>query len=88
LGPWCYHCGQLGADFHRSTFHLIAEAFESFFHADGRLVRTLPRLIVAPGRLTHDFLAGKRAPQIPPLRLFLVSVLLLFLAGEATHAVR
>ncbi len=34
-----------------------------------------------PARLTRDFLAGKRAPQIPPLRLFLVVLLIVFLAG-------
>lgn len=81
-GPWCYACGQLGEDFHRSAVHLIWEGLENFFHADGRLWRTLPRLLADPGRLTHDYLAGRRAPQIPPMRLFLVTVLLVFLAGS------
>ncbi len=83
-GPWCYACGQLGEDFHRSVGHLIAEAFESFTHVDGRLWRTLPNLVVRPGKLTRDFLDGHRAPQIPPLRLFLVVLLTLFVAGGLT----
>lgn len=87
-GPWCHNCGQLGENFHRSIGHLVAEAFEGFFHADGRLWRTLPRLVVEPGRLTRDYLDGKRAPQIPPLRLFLVVVLVFFFAGSATNQVR
>lgn len=81
-GPWCFACGQLGEDFHRSIWHLLAESFESFFHADGRLWRTLPRLITSPAGLTHDYLSGKRAPQLPPLRLFLVVLLLVFVAGS------
>jgi hypothetical protein len=81
-GAWCHHCGQLGEDFHRSAHHLIWEALESFFHADGRLMNTLPRLFFEPASLTRDYLAGKRAPQVPPLRLFLVVVLIVFLAGE------
>jgi hypothetical protein len=82
LGHWCHGCGQSARDLHRSAWHLALEAFESFFHADGRLWRTLGRLISDPARLTHDFLSGKRAPQIPPLRLFLVSLLVLFLVGN------
>jgi hypothetical protein len=82
-GPWCDQCGQLGEDFHRSAHHLIGEALEGFFHADGRVFRTLPRLVLEPGRLTRDYLEGKRAPQIPPFRLFLTMLLILFLIGSA-----
>jgi hypothetical protein len=81
-GRWCYSCGQLGEDFHRSAFHLIGEVFESFTHADGRLWQTLPHLVVRPAVLTRDYLAGKRAPQVPPLRLFLVVLLIVFVVGE------
>ena len=80
-GAWCYVCGQSAEDFHRSAVALVWEGLENFFHADGRLWRTIPRLIADPGRLTHDYLAGRRAPQIPPMRLFLVMVLLVFLTG-------
>jgi hypothetical protein len=81
LGPWCYNCGQAGEDFHRHASHLVAETFESFFHADGRFWRTVPRLVLHPARLTRDYLDGKRMPQIPPLRLFLSVLLILFLVG-------
>jgi hypothetical protein len=81
-GPWCYACGQSGEDFHRSVFKLIAEAFEGLFHADGRLWRTLPALLVRPGKLTRAYLDGRRAPQVPPFRMFLVLLLLVFFAGH------
>ena len=81
-GPWCHNCGQSAHDYHRSARHLAAEAIESFFHADGRVWRTLRRLIRHPARLTKDYLAGKRAPQIPPLRLFLAVLLIMFLIGK------
>ena len=88
-GPWCHACGQSAHDFHHNAWHLAAEALESFFHADGRFWRTLRRLVSNPARLTHDYLAGKRAPQIPPLRLFLSVLLILFLiANWATRDVR
>src|SRR5690606_24728091 len=58
------------------------EVLESFFHIDGRMAHTLPRLITRPGRLTRDYLDGKRAFQVPPLRMFLVVLLLTFLVSQ------
>ena len=81
-GPWCHQCGQKGEDYHRSIGHLITEAFEGLTHFDGRFWRTLPDLVRRPGRLTRAYLDGRRAPQIPPFRLFLVVILLVFLAGS------
>ena len=80
-GPYCHQCGQLAEDFHRSLSHLVIEAVESLFHFDGRLWKTLPPLIRNPGRLTRDYLEGRRAGQIPPLRMFLVVLLLVFFCG-------
>lgn len=80
-GPYCHSCGQLAENFERSVWHLVVEAFESFFHFDGRFWRTLPNLAIHPGRLTREYLDGRRAFQIPPLRLFLVVLLVVFFTG-------
>lgn len=81
-GGWCYVCGQRESDAHRSVRHLFAESFEGLTHVDSRLWRTLNRLARAPGSLTRDYLDGKRVPQIPPFRMFLAVVLILFFAGS------
>src|SRR4051812_15344858 len=65
MGAYCHACGQLAEDFHRSVWHLLIEAFESFFHFDGRLVHTVPRLLWKPAKLTREYLDGSRAFQIP-----------------------
>ena len=44
----------------------------------------MPRLAIHPARLTRDYLDGKRASQIPPMRLFLIALFVLFLAGNWT----
>jgi hypothetical protein len=80
-GPWCHACGQLGEDFHRSAAKLFFESVREFLDVDNRLWRTLPDLVIRPGRLTRAYLDGHRAPQVPPLRLFLVILLVLFLIG-------
>lgn len=87
VGPYCHGCGQLAENFRRSIWSLVAEAIEHFFDADGRILFTLPRLVLRPASLTRDYLAGKRAPQLPPLRLFLVVVVVFFLAGSLRDAV-
>lgn len=82
IGTYCHGCGQLAEDFHKSVWKLGREALESFFHLDGRLARTVPRLLWRPGRLTRDYVDGKRAFQVPPLRMFLVVLLLTFVVGQ------
>lgn len=50
----------------------MREAFADATDVDGRVVRTL-RGIVSPGRLTLDFLRGRRTPYVGPLKLFLIA---------------
>lgn len=81
-GAYCYACGQKGEEYHRSIWHLTAEAFENLTHFDGRFWKTIPALIARPGKLTRDYLDGHRAAQIPPFRLFLIVLVIVFFAGS------
>lgn len=84
-GHYCHRCGQQAHNPLRSFAHAVEEVFESFWHLDGRIVRTL-RDLLFPGRLPARFLRGHRAPYVPPLRLFVVlSVLTFFVAQYAVH---
>lgn len=79
-GKFCYQCGQSSHNPLRHFGHAIEEVFESFWHLDGRIFRTL-RELWWPGRLANSYLAGHRAPYVAPLRLFVVlSVITFFLA--------
>jgi hypothetical protein len=80
-GPWCHACGQSADDYHRSILRLARETLDSAFDLDSRLWRTLPALCLRPAQLTRRFLDGHRVGQIPPLRMFLVVVVLLFLVA-------
>jgi hypothetical protein len=84
-GEFCHHCGQTSHNPLRHAGHAIEEVFESFWHLDGRIFRTL-RALCAPGRLANAYLSGHRAPYVAPLRLFvIVSVLTFFIAQFAVH---
>ena len=84
-GHYCHLCGQSAHNPVRSFAHAVEEVFESFWHLDGRIFRTLRDLLV-PGRLANAYLAGKRVRYIPPLRLFVVlSLITFFVAKLAVH---
>jgi hypothetical protein len=84
-GPWCYACGQKAEDYHRSIWRLAAEALEGVTDFDGRFWHTVPRLLFRPGQLTRDYLAGHRAAQVPPFRMYLVTVIILLFAWGASQ---
>jgi hypothetical protein len=81
-GRYCNQCGQ-AADVHvPSTQELLHEALEGLTHSDSRLWSTLQCLWFRPGKLTCEFIAGRRVAYLPPFRLYLIlSVLFFFLAS-------
>jgi hypothetical protein len=83
VGAWCHACGQK-AHLHDKLSHLVHEMVESIAHFDGRLWRTLPLLVFNPGRLSREWLEGKRVRYIPPLHVFMFSIFLVFLIPNFT----
>ena len=71
-GAYCGNCGQRDLDLERPIWSLIADVIKETFEVDGRAWLTLRTLLGQPGRLTSDFLAGRRRMYTPPLRLYLV----------------
>ncbi|HEV2269343.1 MAG TPA: DUF3667 domain-containing protein [Steroidobacteraceae bacterium] len=78
-GKYCSGCGQRHHDHPVHDFgHFVSEAAEDLTHADSRLWQTLSALLFRPGFLTREFLDGRRARYLPPLRLYLVISVLFF----------
>ncbi len=84
-GPFCHACGQSG-HVHRTLGHVIEEFAHGVFHVESKGWRTLPMLIVNPGRLTREYIHGKRARHIAPLALFLFMIFLTFFTFGMTGA--
>lgn len=85
-GRFCANCGQ-AADIHvPSTSELIHEAMEGITHSDSRLWRTLWLLWFKPGKLTQEFVVGRRAAYLPPFRLYLVLSVIFFLVASFSPA--
>jgi len=76
---FCANCGQ-PTHVHRSLLHLGEEVLHGVMHFDARIWRTLPLLIANPGRLTREWVEGKRTRYVSPLALFLFTIFLMFFA--------
>jgi hypothetical protein len=77
-GDYCSACGQK-AHVHRSVFHAVEEFLHGITHFDSKLWNTLPLLLFRPGKLTRDYVQGKRARYVAPVALFLLTIFSMFL---------
>ncbi|MGA2780246.1 MAG: DUF3667 domain-containing protein [Steroidobacteraceae bacterium] len=68
-----------------STGELVHELLEGVTHSDSRLWRTLGYLWFKPGKLTQEFVAGRRVAYLPPFRLYLVMSIAFFLIASYSH---
>jgi hypothetical protein len=87
-GPFCYYCGQPDKNFMRFFPVLLREFLEDFLELDSRFTRTMKPLLFLPGKLTRDYLDGRRFRYTPPIRLYIFSSMAFFilaamLAGSA-----
>ena len=82
-GHYCHECGQSVHSPTRHFGHALEDFFESFWHLDGRVFRSLRDLMV-PGRIVINYLAGQRARYLPPLRLFVILSVLTFFVARLT----
>jgi hypothetical protein len=78
-GPFCYYCGQPDRNFMRFFPVLLRDLMEDLLDLDSRFMRTIKPLLLKPGRLTRDYMEGRRFRYAPPMRLYIFSSILFFL---------
>lgn len=82
MGPYCADCGQHDVDYHRTFRVVVHDLLENLFHFEGKSFATVAGLLARPGKLTNEFIAGRRQNQVNPVRLYLF-VSVLFFVGLA-----
>ncbi len=78
-GPYCAQCGQPAIDYRRSLGSLLTDAADAFFNFDARFFQSFGLLLSKPWRLTNEFIEGKRARHVHPLRVYLIASVIFFL---------
>lgn len=70
-GRYCSKCGQDSEEHLDSVWHLVKHFFEDITHYDGKLWKTAKPLLIRPGFLTQEYMKGKRASYLHPVRMFI-----------------
>ncbi len=77
-GAYCSTCGQETKLRLPTLREFLREAAGRYVALDGRFWRTVFALLVRPGFLTREYLAGRRRRYIRPARLYLFATLIFF----------
>jgi hypothetical protein len=81
---YCPECGQRAIDPDPTLRQFMQELAAELLNWDGKLLATFRMLFTKPGRLTQEYLVGRRVSFISPLRVYLTcSVLYFFVAAIA-----
>jgi uncharacterized membrane protein len=86
LGRFCVSCSQAANVHVPTTMELLHQLLEGITHSDSRLWSTLTTLWFRPGKLTQEFVAGRRVAYLPPFRLYLILSIIFFLMLSLVHA--
>ena len=88
---YCSHCGQENLEPTETVGHLVRHFFEDITHFDGKFFVTVKDLIIRPGFLTQEYVAGRRMSYLNPIRMYIFISAVFFVvafAGKEEAAVR
>lgn len=78
-GPFCAQCGQRNIRRLVSVRRMMWDVLDDQLSVNSALPRTVSGLLLRPGFLTREYVAGRIVRYIAPFRLYLVTSLLFFL---------
>lgn len=82
-GRFCHVCGQENVEPRESIWSIITHFFNDITHFDGKFFRTVGLLIAKPGFLPLEFINGRRASYLHPIRLYIFTSAVFFLVFYA-----
>ena len=77
-GKFCSACGQETTLHVASAREFLHEFVGHYVALEGKLWKTLALLLFRPGKLTAEYIAGRRARYVQPLRIYLTLSILFF----------
>jgi hypothetical protein len=82
---YCPNCSQANSTKHLTIKDYFEEYFSDLVNLDTRLMRTLRVMLWQPGKITLDFIGGKRLSYANPFRLLLSLAIVYFLMLNFTE---
>ncbi len=82
-GEYCSNCGQKKFSPHDLTISkFIFNFFEDFFKFDSNVFKTIRYLLFKPGFLSNEYVKGRIASYVKPLKLFVFTCIIVFFVGK------
>lgn len=78
-GRFCQYCGQENIEPKESFWGLVTHFFHDITHFDGKFFTTLKLLITKPGFLSKEYILGRRARHLHPIRMYVFTSALFFI---------
>lgn len=78
-GRYCHRCGQENIEPRQSVWGLITHFFADITHFDGKFFSTGMLLLTKPGFLSREYLLGRRARYLNPIRMYVFTSAIFFL---------
>jgi len=77
-GHYCHVCGQENIVTHQNFGGLTKHFIYDIFHFDGKFFDTLKHLLFKPGLVAKEYVKGKRAKYLDPIRMYLFTSAVFF----------
>ncbi len=78
-GRYCHVCGQENIETKESVWDLVSHFFRDITHFDGNFFSTVKYLIIKPGFLSKEYMIGRRASYVNPVRMYIFTSAFFFL---------
>ncbi len=80
---FCPYCGQKNSTHKLTLFNMLNEYFAGIFAYDSKLFSSVKLLFTSPGKLSKEFLSGKRIRYVNPFRFFISISIVFFILVTA-----
>ncbi len=78
-GKFCHNCGQENLEPKESVGHLVSHFFQDITHFDGKFFSTVKYVLIRPGFLSKEYMLGRRASYVNPVRMYIFTSAFFFL---------
>jgi hypothetical protein len=79
MGRYCQVCGQENVVPREGFGHLVLHFFYDITHFDGKFFESLKDLLFKPGFLSKEYINGRRASHLNPVRMYVFTSAIFFL---------
>ena len=78
-GHYCQNCGQQNIVPKETFWHMVTHFFYDMTHFDSNFFHTVHHLVLKPGFLSKEYMLGRRASYLHPVKMYVFSSAIFFL---------